>query len=87
MREGIGERGVSAGVAGSRMGRPRPSRGVAGASFMSSPESWSRLLPILLLRLMMMLLRRTGLLAVPLLLGLAASPSAGSARLGILLSV
>ena len=86
MREFIGERGVSAWAAGSRMGRPRPSRGVAGESPISSPDSRSRLLPVLLLRLML-LLRRTGLLAVPRLLRSAAMTAAGSARRDVLLSV
>ena len=80
MRDGTGERGVSGGAARSRMGRPRPSRGVAGESPLSSPDNRFRLLPMLLLRLMVLLLRRTGLLAVPLLLRSAAVMSAGSAR-------
>ncbi len=80
MRDGTGERGVSDGAACSRMARPRPSRGVAGVSLLSSPDNRFRLLPMLLLRWMMLLLRRTGLLAVLLLLRSVAATSAGSAR-------
>ena len=89
MRDGTGERGVSGGAACSRVGWPRPSRGVAGLSLLSSPDNRFRLLPMLLLRSMVMLLfRRTGPRAVPLLLSSAAVMLAGSTRQeDVLLSV